>query len=288
MQRAILSDAFTFVINGEEFQLAIVEAIALSPAIETQLLVDSRARRFVIDDPRISANDLSSLRSLLSGSAVNFEPSSLTSRVLLSRLLCNMELEHLIVSSCSFSDLTSLSRDDLSQLSIEALDDLFSSRSLQIENEDALLSLVLDLGSSFSPLLRHIQFRFLTSDWLYQFYDYVNCCDFSECLWYQFSAHLPFLGFEMARVDSVIVSDFPPLFDEFCHKKWSLLWRGSRDGFGVRDFHSRCDGHANTLTLIVTAASEEDVGGFVFGGFTPVPWDSKSGWKSDDRRGSLR
>jgi hypothetical protein len=93
-------------------------------------------------------------------------------------------------------------------------------------------------------------------------------------------------------VDSLIVSPIPPLFDEFRLKKWGLLWRGSRDGFGARDFHSRCDGHANTLTLIVTAASEEDVGGFVFGGFTPVEWESRvwngkwgaenNCWKSDD------
>jgi uncharacterized coiled-coil protein SlyX len=82
---------------------------------------------------------------------------------------------------------------------------------------------------------------------------------------------------------SLLVPDIPPLFDEFRDKKWSLLWRGSRDGFGVRDFHSRCDGHANTVTLIQTAASEKDVGGFVFGGFTPVEWDSTTGdWKSDD------
>jgi hypothetical protein len=62
------------------------------------------------------------------------------------------------------------------------------------------------------------------------------------------------------------------------------LWRGSRDGFGARDFHSRCDGHANTLTLIVSAASEYGVGGFVFGGFTTVKWESPTErmYKSDD------
>jgi dsDNA-specific endonuclease/ATPase MutS2 len=27
--------------------------------------------------------------------------------------------------------------------------------------------------------------------------------------------------------------------------KWSLLYRGTRDGFGAKDFHSRCDGHMN-------------------------------------------
>jgi hypothetical protein len=46
-----------------------------------------------------------------------------------------------------------------------------------------------------------------------------------------------------------------------------LLWRGSRDGFGARGFHGRCDGHARTLTLI------QDTGGNIFGGFTPVEWD---------------
>jgi hypothetical protein len=32
--------------------------------------------------------------------------------------------------------------------------------------------------------------------------------------------------------------------------KWSLLYRGTRDGFGSNDFHSRCDGHSNTLTIL--------------------------------------
>jgi hypothetical protein len=87
-------------------------------------------------------------------------------------------------------------------------------------------------------------------------------------------------------IDSLIVSDFPSLFDDFRPKKWTLLWRGSRDGFDTPHFHTRCDGHVNTLTLI------QDVGGFVFGGFTPVPWESrvwngKDGgehncWKGDD------
>jgi hypothetical protein len=68
---------------------------------------------------------------------------------------------------------------------------------------------------------------------------------------------------------SLIVADFPPLFAEFCEKRFALLWRGSRDGFGVRAFHGRCDGHAPTLTLI------QDTAGNIFGGFTPVEWDSR-------------
>jgi uncharacterized coiled-coil protein SlyX len=68
---------------------------------------------------------------------------------------------------------------------------------------------------------------------------------------------------------SLIVADFPGLFAEFYKKSFALLWRGSRDGFGALDFHDRCDGHAPTLTLI------QDTDGNIFGGFTPVKWESR-------------
>ena len=58
--------------------------------------------------------------------------------------------------------------------------------------------------------------------------------------------------------------------------KWSLLYRGTRDGFGTNEFHSKCNGKSNTLTLL--KAKENN---FIFGGFTMVSWDSSSGWKSD-------
>jgi hypothetical protein len=66
----------------------------------------------------------------------------------------------------------------------------------------------------------------------------------------------------------VIVSGFPEIFAEFKQKKFTLLWRGSRDGFSAKTFHSRCDGHAPTLTFVL------DTRGNVFGGFTPVKWTS--------------
>jgi hypothetical protein len=76
-----------------------------------------------------------------------------------------------------------------------------------------------------------------------------------------------------AGFPSLIVADFPALFAEFCGKRFTLLWRGGRDGFRARDFHARCDGHANTLTFI------EDTAGNIFGGFTPVEWEFRLGWK---------
>jgi hypothetical protein len=75
--------------------------------------------------------------------------------------------------------------------------------------------------------------------------------------------------------NSVIAPDFPTLFEDFKKKQFTLLWRGSRDGFGADDFHSRCDGHPKTLTVIL------DTDGNIFGGFTPVEWDFASNEKAD-------
>jgi hypothetical protein len=61
---------------------------------------------------------------------------------------------------------------------------------------------------------------------------------------------------------------FPAIFQDFREQIFNLLWRGSRDGFEAKVFHRRCDGHANTLTIIL------DTDGNIFGGFTPVEWES--------------
>jgi hypothetical protein len=78
-----------------------------------------------------------------------------------------------------------------------------------------------------------------------------------------------------AGIDSAIVPQIPALFAEFDGKRCKLLWRGSRDGFGVKDFHGRCDGRPNTLTLV------EDTGGNIFGGFTPVEWEFDGAYRAD-------
>ena len=56
----------------------------------------------------------------------------------------------------------------------------------------------------------------------------------------------------------------------------SLLYRGSRDGFGSSAFHSRCDGKSNTVTIILNDQNH------VFGGYTSVAWYSGPGSYSTD------
>jgi hypothetical protein len=71
-------------------------------------------------------------------------------------------------------------------------------------------------------------------------------------------------------VELIKLCEFSP------NDKWTLLYRATRDGFGSDDFHSKCDGHYNTLTIFKAKQSSN-----IFGGFTTVMWDGSSGWKSD-------
>jgi anaerobic glycerol-3-phosphate dehydrogenase len=69
--------------------------------------------------------------------------------------------------------------------------------------------------------------------------------------------------------------------NDFGDKKWKLLYHGSDDGFGASNFHSKCDGIGNTVTVILTTI------GCILGGFTPVAWDSKGAFTPDSTNQSF-
>ena len=56
-----------------------------------------------------------------------------------------------------------------------------------------------------------------------------------------------------------------------------LLYRATRDGSSIEEFHSRCDNYPNTLMLVQTTK------GYIFGGFTSVGWISKNGANIQDK-----
>ena len=58
------------------------------------------------------------------------------------------------------------------------------------------------------------------------------------------------------------------------NERFKLLYRASEHGFGSKDFHYKCDGQANTLTIL-------KANGFTFGGFTSAAWDSSAQRRSD-------
>jgi hypothetical protein len=83
------------------------------------------------------------------------------------------------------------------------------------------------------------------------------------------------------HIDSNILKEMPQILKDFETKTWQLLYRGTRDGFGSADFHTKCDKQSNTVTIILTT------NGSIFGGFTPIAWDSRSGTKTDDTEKSF-
>ena len=59
------------------------------------------------------------------------------------------------------------------------------------------------------------------------------------------------------------------------NSKWKQLFGATRDGFSAADFHSKCDGKSNTLTII------KSTNGNVFGGFTTKPWSQIGNYVND-------
>ena len=56
--------------------------------------------------------------------------------------------------------------------------------------------------------------------------------------------------------------------------KYRLLFRASENKYKASNFHSKCDGNNNTVTLVKTK------NGKIFGGFTDAKWDQSSSYKS--------
>jgi hypothetical protein len=281
LQEGLRRDEFMFIVNHTPFPTSVVEAVVLSPAASEQLQVDTCERRFVICDPEIDSTDFTSLQSLLSGVDTVLQKSHRKSLIRLSQQLGNVGLERLFFGLWNNSTVNSTvalsnafaahsrvylqSDSDISLISVDALDSLLSSKSFVVDNQDLLLHLLVPLGHP--DLLRHIQWEFVSTVAIASLCEYLT-----ESLWLAVAdrvMHLP------RWLDSLIVSEFPSLLEEFRKKSFNLLWRGSRDGFRAKEFHCRCDGHANTLTLI------KDTEGNTFGDFTPVEWESRV-WNGKD------
>jgi hypothetical protein len=251
---SLFDDAFKYTADGAMFECTDAQAIAVSSAVSEQLLVDACARTFALKD--VAAVD--SVQRLLEGGAVSI----VRSQADLGRQLCSLGLE-LELAEADWIDLTSF---DLSMLSAEALDEILAGASFSIGSEDELLERLLILGDEYRPLLSRIEIRLLSAVGLALLAEHFVvppecvCCGILHS-----QLHLPPpFGWNLA-----IVPDFPKLFEDFKRKQFTLLWRGSRDGFGAGDFHRRCDWHPNTLTVIL------DTDGNIFGGFTRVEWESR-------------
>jgi hypothetical protein len=57
-------------------------------------------------------------------------------------------------------------------------------------------------------------------------------------------------------------------------QKWNLIYKGTRDGFTIDDFHRCSDSQGPTITII------ESLDNYLFGGFTSISWNFHQGAKS--------
>lgn len=315
----VKSDIFTFIVNGSHFESTVAEAVVLSPAVYEILRRDASERTFTISDSGIEVNDmkcilafihskessqlcemhqlslLSLFRSLgndrLSLNLLRWNCSRLTSDVqsdfdpkIDSRLDHFMIFDNLI-DSCA-SQFYCYSVETLSRLGKGILDNLLSSPSLRIENEDMLLQTLMKLGFEYYEFWKYIQISFLSSDGISQFVDSLPFSELTSDIWLQICDRLKgvlnddmkvrrFVGRSTKSIESTILNEIPNVLQEFKDRKWQLLYRGTRDGFGSSAFHSKCDNIAKTVTVILTTS------GFIFGGFTPIAWDSSNAYKAD-------
>ena len=117
-----------------------------------------------------------------------------------------------------------------------------------------------------------------------QSFGLLELCDFRN---YQFESE-------------ILIGDQPQALIKLCgfghEDQWSLLYRATRDGFHSNNFHAKCDGYSNTLTIIKAPENKDTMGRFsltvnektsepqffTFGGYASVAWDSTSGWKRDE------
>jgi len=86
-----------------------------------------------------------------------------------------------------------------------------------------------------------------------------------------------FKVFESTIMDSYLQRKLVDLCEFPIDQKWELKYRGTRDGLKAADFHSRCDGIANTLTIV------KATNGNIFGGYTEQAWHSKNEWIKDPK-----
>ena len=70
-------------------------------------------------------------------------------------------------------------------------------------------------------------------------------------------------------------SEEKSLYEMTNKKAILLLYRATRDGFTHSAFHSRCDGKANTITIIKNHLN------YVFGGYASRAWHSKDAYIED-------
>jgi hypothetical protein len=208
----------------------------------------------------------------------------------LSRIDGNCQSEVQVVASHFYA----FSVSDFDDLSASVLHVILSDGRLVVRDEDSLFEVIHRLASkdlSYFGLLEFVRFEFLSDACMKAAFDFIHDSfdGMTRAIWSALEGRLalsvkaPSAGgrFFLPSLDSKIVTECPVIFGRFRAKEFRLLYRGSRDGFGAANFHTRCNGHRHTVTLILSTD------GWIFGGYTPVAWNSRGTGVADPTRQSF-
>ncbi|CAK9024876.1 unnamed protein product [Durusdinium trenchii] len=91
--------------------------------------------------------------------------------------------------------------------------------------------------------------------------------------WKRFTGYLN-IGMKLGEFDTnlVDVEKQPILLEWLPLKNLKLLYRATRDGFAVANFHQKCDNQGPTVVLA------RSTGGYIFGGYTDTAWGSAASY----------
>jgi hypothetical protein len=299
---AINSEEFVFIVKDGELKSTVAEAALISSKVHENLRFAPGNHRFQIEDENVTLNAFIRFLDFIHSPVCDrFSESEQTSFLLICKYLGNEGLTFLLLDSLNVSkdfDFSSFDSDrcashfheysvDLIRvINKNTLHGILSSTKLKVESEDHLLKTLIDLGSAYFEYWCYIEVILLSSEGISLFVEHLQFEALSESIWMKIvdrlrvsevvdfngkSTLVPQRYIGLVEIDTIIMRDYPNILKDFERKNWTLLYRGSRDGFRASNFHEKCDNQTNTLTLIETTK------GFIFGGFTPIAWESASG-----------
>jgi hypothetical protein len=192
-------------------------------------------------------------------------------------------------SSIIASHFHELSVSDFDRLSPSVLESILRDPKLVVRDEDSVFEIIHRRASSdlsYFGLLEFVRFEFVSVECMERALEFISNSfeSFTIGIWSSLRTRLtlsvtapsqPDRFAPLPPIDSKIISSIPEIFSTFGCTRFRLLYRGSRDGFEANTFHSLCDGHSNTVTLILSAND------CIFGGYTPIAWRSSGGVTSD-------
>jgi hypothetical protein len=165
--------------------------------------------------------------------------------------------------------------DLLRRLPKDILHKSLGSSSLELENEDEFVRVLIELGNDELTFLNYVEVNYLTKEGISVFLDQLTFDDLTPSIWMKPVDRLKHSMGDILRsdryhrgIESMIISHYPGIVNEFEDQKCALLYRGSRNGFQSSNSQVKGDYQSTTLNLIETPTK------FIFGGFTSVSWDS--------------